>query len=115
MTVTIDQAATLLAVAAAYDQRTIGRADATAWQAALEDLDFDDCRAGIVEHYREHRERITVADIRSEIRATQRRAFMAATRPCRLCDIDGWRYEAGTRVPMTPYQRCDHRPRRSVS
>lgn len=73
MTVTLDQAASLLAVAAAFDQRTIGRADATAWQAALTDLDFEASRDAVVEHYRSHRERVTVADIRGQVRAAQRR------------------------------------------
>jgi len=36
------------------------------------------------------------------------------TRRCSLCDADGWRYEANSRVPATPYVRCDHRPLRSV-
>lgn len=30
------------------------------------------------------------------------------TRACPLCDADGWRFEPGRRVPLTPYQRCDH-------
>jgi hypothetical protein len=34
----------------------------------------------------------------------------AVIRACPLCDIDGWRYEPGRRVPMTPYVRCDHAP-----
>lgn len=32
------------------------------------------------------------------------------TRNCGLCDADGWRYELGSRVPMSPYTKCDHRP-----
>lgn len=31
-------------------------------------------------------------------------------RRCRLCDADGWRYEPGRRIPITPYVRCDHTP-----
>jgi hypothetical protein len=38
-----------------------------------------------------------------------------ANRNCNLCDADGWRYQPGTRVPLTPYERCDHRSLRSVS
>lgn len=38
-----------------------------------------------------------------------------AVRKCRLCDAEGQRYEDGTRIPMTPYVKCDHRPLRSVS
>jgi len=42
-------------------------------------------------------------------------ARVMATRKCALCDADGWRYEPGTRIPQTPYERCDHRQLRSVS
>lgn len=34
-------------------------------------------------------------------------------RQCPHCDADGYRYEPGTRVPKTPYERCNHL--RSVS
>lgn len=44
----------------------------------------------------------------------QRATTSAANRACNLCDLEGWRYEPGSRVPLTPYQRCDHRPLRSV-
>lgn len=37
-----------------------------------------------------------------------------AVRACRQCDADGQMYEPGTRVPASPYRRCDHRPLRSV-
>jgi hypothetical protein len=35
-------------------------------------------------------------------------------RACPHCDAEGWRVD-DRRVPLTPYQRCDHRPLRSVS
>lgn len=44
-----------------------------------------------------------------------RTAALMAARHCQLCDAEGWRYELGTRVPLTPYEHCDHRPLRSVS
>lgn len=34
----------------------------------------------------------------------------ATTRACPFCDADGWRYEFGRRIPITPYVRCDHTP-----
>lgn len=40
---------------------------------------------------------------------------MLRQRRCRRCDADGQMYEPGTRVPASPYRRCDHRPLRSVS
>lgn len=33
---------------------------------------------------------------------------------CRMCDVDGYAYEPGSRVPKTPWEKCDHRPVRSV-
>lgn len=49
-------------------------------------------------------------------RASERsRDDMLARRRCPHCDADGQRYEPDSRVPMTPYVRCDHRPLRSVS
>jgi len=36
-----------------------------------------------------------------------RRQFVRA---CPLCDAEGWRWEPGRRIPMTPYVRCDHQP-----
>jgi hypothetical protein len=44
----------------------------------------------------------------------RRREAVLAARRCRHCDADGQRYQEGTRIPMTPYVRCDHRPLRSV-
>lgn len=35
---------------------------------------------------------------------------ITAIRRCRLCDAEGWRYEPGRRVPITPYLRCTHTP-----
>lgn len=35
-------------------------------------------------------------------------AAKSAIRACHLCDGDGWRYQAGRRIPLTPYGRCDH-------
>ena len=38
-----------------------------------------------------------------------------AIRRCQMCDPDGYEYEPGSRVPKTPWVRCDHRSLRSVS
>jgi hypothetical protein len=43
------------------------------------------------------------------------RDALMAVRKCPHCDADGQRYAEGTRIPATPYERCDHRPLRSVS
>jgi hypothetical protein len=47
--------------------------------------------------------------------AERDREDMLARRKCGLCDADGWRLEPGTRIPVAPYERCTHRPLRSVS
>jgi hypothetical protein len=46
------EAAGVLAYAAAFDKRTIGRADALAWAEVLDGLDPADCRAAIRAYYR---------------------------------------------------------------
>lgn len=46
------EAAALLSVAAAFDNRKPDADAATAWAAALHDLRFVDCRDAIVAHYR---------------------------------------------------------------
>lgn len=43
------------------------------------------------------------------------RQSMMTRRKCGLCDADGWRLTPGSRLPLSPYERCDHRPLRSVS
>jgi hypothetical protein len=47
--------------------------------------------------------------------ATRDRDEMLTRRKCGLCDADGWRLTPGSRIPLSPYERCDHRPLRSVS
>lgn len=64
--------AELLALAAAFDSRTVGRADVAAWHAALGDLPFDDTRDALVAWYREHRERVYPSDIRAGVKRTRR-------------------------------------------
>lgn len=46
--------------------------------------------------------------------AERGRDAMLSIRRCQHCDAEGQRYQAGTRHPMTPYRKCDHRPLRSV-
>lgn len=46
------EAAALLAVAAAFDNRKPDADAATAWALALDDMPFADCRNAIVAHYR---------------------------------------------------------------
>jgi hypothetical protein len=50
---TPDETATVLAKAAAYDRRTVGRADVAAWHEALHDLDLADCLHAVTSHYQQ--------------------------------------------------------------
>jgi hypothetical protein len=43
----------------------------------------------------------------------QRLAELATVRACRHCDAEGWRLDEH-RIPITPYQRCDHRRLQAV-
>lgn len=67
---TPSQAALLLGLAASYDSRTTGRADAEAWAAALDGLDYERCRKAVIRHYAENTDRIMPAHIRRLARTT---------------------------------------------
>jgi Asp-tRNA(Asn)/Glu-tRNA(Gln) amidotransferase A subunit family amidase len=60
--------ALLLGMCAAYDQRTIGDADALAWHEILSDLDFEDAKLAVVAHYRTETRRVMPADIRAAVK-----------------------------------------------
>ena len=48
----------VLAVAAAFDQRTTGEVDIDAWSEVIGDMDFGMVRAMVIRWYSRHRERI---------------------------------------------------------
>lgn len=62
------EAAALLAIAAAYDNRKPDADAATAWALALEDYDFADCRTAVVQHYRESRVWMMPVDVIEGVR-----------------------------------------------
>ncbi len=62
------EAATLLTVAAAFDQRTIGETDAVAWSEALRRYGLAECRDAVIAHYAESTDRVMPAHIRARIR-----------------------------------------------
>ena len=72
------EVARLLAVAAAFDQRTTGEEDDVAWLAAVGDLSFTDARTAVIAHYRESRERIMPADIRERVETARARRIADA-------------------------------------
>jgi hypothetical protein len=57
------EAAALLTVAAAYDNRKPDADTAKAWALALDGLRFEDCRDVIVQHYRKSREWLMPVDV----------------------------------------------------
>jgi hypothetical protein len=69
------EAAALLTIAAAFDNRKPDADQAKAWALALHDANFDDCRTAIVEHYRTTREWLMPSDVRSGVRRIRDRRF----------------------------------------
>ena len=63
------EAAALLTVAAAFDNRKPDPDAAKAWALALDGLRFDDCRDAIVAHYRKSREWIMPSDVIAGVNA----------------------------------------------
>lgn len=93
---TLEETVDLLTAAAAFDRRTVGKADAVAWHAVLGDLDFQDAQAAVIAHYRDSREWIMPADVRTRVKAMRRdrleRGLIPAP-PAELAD-DPARYRA---------------------
>ena len=57
------EAAALLTIAAAYDNRKPDADAAKAWSMALDGLRFEDCRIAVVNHYRRSREWLMPVDV----------------------------------------------------
>lgn len=57
------QTAALLALAAAFDARTIGEADVAAWQDVLADTAYEDAVTVVKAHYTRTRDRIMPVDV----------------------------------------------------
>jgi hypothetical protein len=74
--VTPSQTAELLGYAAAFDRRTVGKADALAWHTILTDINFDAAKQAITAHYAVETRWIMPADIRNAV--TKNRADTAA-------------------------------------
>lgn len=67
------EVASLLALIAAFDRRTVGEADVEAWHLIVGDLEAADCAAGVREHYTTKRDWIMPADVRTFAVAEARR------------------------------------------
>lgn len=68
----LEAIARVLARVAAYDRRTVGRADVAAWHDALDDLDEDACHRAVVAHYRDSTEWLMPAHVRRRVEADAR-------------------------------------------
>lgn len=74
---TPEEVARVLAKCAAYDQRTVGRADIAAWAEVLDTIDLVDALPAVTAHYRNSTQRAMPADIREralELRDRRQRA-----------------------------------------
>jgi len=83
-------AAKLLALAAAFDRRTVGEADAMAWASTLDDLRLEDCIDAVKNHYRESTEWIMPSHVRAGVRAIHREriAYVRQHDPHAVPDAD---------------------------
>jgi len=93
---TLDQVIDLLTVAAVFDFRSIGEADAIAWHTVLGDLEFGDARAAVLAHYAESCDRVMPANIRQRVKAIRRDRLAREITPApppELADQPG-RYKA---------------------
>lgn len=64
---TPSETAELLGFCAAFDRRTVGKADVLAWQAVLADIDYDAARQAVAAHYATETRWIMPADIRQAV------------------------------------------------
>lgn len=65
------ETAELLGFCAAFDRRTVGKADVLAWQTVLADLPFDAARQAVIQHYATETRWIMPANIRNAVRAAR--------------------------------------------
>mgnify|MGYP003333107135 FL=1 len=72
------EAAALLAVAAAFDNRKPDADAATAWSAALDGLRFADCRDAVVAHYRKSADWLMPNMVIAEVNRIRQRRLEAA-------------------------------------
>jgi hypothetical protein len=79
--VTIEETIDLLTVAAAYDRRKVGEADAIAWHAAIGDLPFEDSRAAVVAHYQESGDWLMPSHVRTRVKDARRQRIFDAGIP----------------------------------
>ncbi|WP_052069774.1 hypothetical protein [Streptacidiphilus albus] len=77
---TPSQIAELLGMCSAFDRRTVGAMDVTAWHRVLGDIDATDAQQAVADHYSDTRDWIMPADIRRRVKAL-RAGRLAAAHP----------------------------------
>jgi len=65
-------AARVLTKAAAFDQRTVGAADAIVWAEALDEIGVDDALEAVTRHYRGQTDRLMPAHVRRHVEQMRR-------------------------------------------
>lgn len=75
----IAETAYVLTAAAAFDQRTIGEADAAAWHAVIGHLQRDECLAAVKAHYAAQTRRLMPADVIDLVLSARRDAAARAS------------------------------------
>lgn len=88
---TPDEVARLLAKCAAFDSRTVGRADVLAWHETVGDLDPETALRAVSRWYRDNDERINPASLRRAyiaVQGTDRRAFLDQAHDAKLRALD---------------------------
>lgn len=65
-----DDVGRLLAYAAAFDKRTVGRSDVLAWHDAIGDLDYEPAKLAVRNWYRENDGWVMPAHIRRAVRGS---------------------------------------------
>lgn len=78
---TIEETIDLLTVVAAFDRRTVGEADATAWHAAIGDLPFGDSREAVIAHFRECTDWLMPAHVRNRVKEVRHQRIQDAGIP----------------------------------
>jgi hypothetical protein len=111
--VTPTEAAALLTVAAAFDNRRPDPDAAKAWSVALGDLPFHDCRDAIVAHYRVSSDWLMPAMVIGEVRRTRAKRIAEVgdlTPPAGLSDAEErtWLGEARRRIGDGLEVHADH-------
>lgn len=86
---TPDEVIDLLTAAAAFDRRTVGMADAMAWQAVVGDLPYDDALAAVRAHYTESTDWLMPAHVRIRVRAMRRDRLERTPLPAPAAELTG--------------------------